>query len=277
MAVKHVIMDTDGVVLKPDKTVAPLQEDLSPHYGNFAEVAGFFSRYPGLGVSKCTSRSLASARQIAERTGVNSLSAFEAGAVLYDPANKGVTRWTQAYPYLEAVSDVLLAFRDELFRQSTIERLSADFGYELRPLGDREETVTVEIPPGADKDHNGQKLHTLLVDRYMPFSMRELITRSLLRAFPSRSAVDYSLVGKGESTRHILHACNVRGEEALGIGDSDHTDRAMMGECGYVACPENADQALKEYVSRRSNGYVARCSYAAGMMEILRHAERHWF
>ena len=90
-----------------------------------------------------------------------------------------------------------------------------------------------------------------------------------MKVVKSKNAIDVMVdLNKGDGVKHILNRLGIKKENVLGIGDNYHSDVSMMEECGFVACPGNSDEKLKEYV-RSKNGYISEKECMKGVLDIL--------
>jgi len=83
-------------------------------------------------------------------------------------------------------------------------------------------------------------------------------------------AVDFSLSDwdKGKGTRAYLQKYNLDFKKSLAIGDSG-SDIPMMEACGFAACPVDASDEVKNYLSGRKGSYEAKLPLTIGTMETL--------
>jgi len=87
----------------------------------------------------------------------------------------------------------------------------------------------------------------------------------------SASAVDVTPKGinKGNALTVLSEKTGVPTAAMLGVGDTVG-DMPMLEAVGTVACPANATEDVRTYVTQRG-GYVARQSDVCGVVEILHH------
>ncbi|MBS3152118.1 HAD family phosphatase [Candidatus Woesearchaeota archaeon] len=272
MPVKIIISDVDGCLVKEDKTKPPLLEDLDPHIKDLQAIRDFLLNHPDVIFSICTTRSFSSGIRIAEIAGINGFSAFENGNVIYNPLTGEsylLIQKEKSLAYLQPILDKLRQW------YGTIDEnvLADDLGISqdnLRRLSDRKTLLTFEILPFDSPPVSGHDLWRAIEKRFLTSEISDILASGNVKVVPSASALDISLkVDKGYATRHILGLYDLSKENALGIGDSYHSDTALLAETNYQGVPSNANQKLKEAVHDTSNGFIADKPYGRGILDIL--------
>ncbi len=120
------------------------------------------------------------------------------------------------------------------------------------------------------KEGTGEKLRDHLL-KIMPDEFNQAIEKGLLKMLLSQNALDIlPNLTKGDAVDYILDFYGINKQGVLAIGDSSHSDRALLESAGLVACPNNADGELKKYVQGR-RGFVAPSKYHEGLLEIYEH------
>lgn len=265
MTIKLLVTDNDGCLVGGEKD--------TPEYRaqKFREIRDFLSQY-GIGFSMATGRSLTKSRDIIHELGMNAPCAVEMGTVIYDPrtGEKHILAYTDRFSHLRHAQDEVRVFRDNVY--GNIESLQSSFGHHIRPLQDREYMVCVE----SCNSSSGFSLEPHL-RAMMHASLRDYVTRGLVKIVPSKGAVDIQpALDKGDAIAHIMRLYDVSHDMVLSVGDASHTDISMMKRTKYAACPANSDSETLSYVGDRGNGYVSRDGFTLGFFDILNHAAREW-
>lgn len=274
MVLRLIVSDNDGCFGNYAKFGRSAHEDLTPHTEDYDRIREFLSQYQGIGFSMCTGRSLINSAKIIEELGMNVPCALEMGTLIYDPRTS--TAYVLAYQHGHAD---LLEAQDEVrrFNATVAEsngKIAERLGCEIKHLSDRKNVVSIEFDGKTGYDVHGQ------LEKLMRPELIGCIRDRTVLVVPSTGAIDVMpAIGKGAATRHIMNKLGIRQEEVLSIGDSSHTDIAMLRETGYAGCPSNSDDGLRRYVeSRGRKGFVSSLGYAEGVLDTLRHAEKEgWF
>ena len=270
--IKIVIADVDGCMVREDKTKPPVLEDLDGAVDQLMEIGSLVVGRKII-FSICTNRSLASGLRIVELAGVNGYSGFEGGNVIYDPHTGESYLLVRKDPTLQHLEPVLEKLQ-EWYRIIQDKILVNDLGIKvenLRRLSDRKALLTFEILPFSAPPVSGQQLWDLIRTRFLTQEISELIEEGKVNIVPSASALDIGLkIDKSYATRHILSLYGFSSEDALGIGDSYHSDLALLAQTRYKGVPFNAGDRLKESVVQ-SDGYVSPFPIGEGVSDILKH------
>jgi hydroxymethylpyrimidine pyrophosphatase-like HAD family hydrolase len=139
-------------------------------------------------------------------------------------------------------------------------------------LSDKYTLCTAQIPTKLLQDKTGtEKFKDELLTMALTFNkFRGLYENGDIKCTISSEAIDFSLSGwgKGKGVKAYLERYGLDSQKALAIGDTT-SDISMMEICGYAACPSDATDGLKDYLSKRDSVYVAKLPLAIGTMQIL--------
>ncbi len=280
MPVKIIIADVDGCFVKEDKTKPPMLEDLTSQTQTLEEIRIFLARYPHIKLSFCTTRSAIAGTRVAELAGVNGYSAFENGNIIYDPTTGGSYLLVERDPSMKHLVPVLTRLR-EWYKTIDETVLSEELRIDpsqLRRLSDRKNVLTFEILPFDNPPTSGQNLWEVIQRRFLTQEISDLIASGNVLVTPSGSALDIGLnINKGHAAKHILGLYGIPREGALGIGDSYHSDTALLSQTGYKGVPSNANTKLKDSVSGDDCAYISSNPHGRGVLDILKHflEEKH--
>jgi hydroxymethylpyrimidine pyrophosphatase-like HAD family hydrolase len=266
--ITHVFNDLDGCFGDFDKPKYPNRQDFSGHIESLDRLRGLFDRVKaqGVGLSAVTGRSLHMAEAIVQRTGLDRLSVFEMGGQLYHPIT-GVVEDTAPLLKPEQVGLYNRFFRwiAQEGPEVTGALQSAFPRGNVIPMHNTR-MYTVEFEPCDD-----QRRYVAAAMAELPDEFKEAIEQGYLMFSPCAIAFDLRpTIGKKEATGYVRERLGLDREKCLGIGDSLHSDKPMMTECGSVACVANANEGLQNYVRSRG-GFVAEAPYAAGVEQIYKH------
>lgn len=282
MSLQLIIADADGCFVKEEKQKRPALIDIGPQEECFKQIKAFFIEHPELKFSMSTTRSLSAGLRVADEVGINTLSAVDGGTTMYNPQTGEVYFLTETPEYekhAEALQ-VLQAWSNPMNGREAYlaEPLGIDAG-ELRKLDDRKTIFTVEMVNYHNPPISGYEIWDSMKENgQVTKQILSFIENGQLILKTSRAAVDVQIpIKKHESTIHTLEELGILRDNALGIGDRMHSDPGIMDNTRFVACPSNADDALKKYVQTRGkDGFVSAYEVGEGFLDILRHAEAHW-
>ena len=282
MSLQLIIADADGCFVKEEKQKRPALIDIGPQEECFKQIKAFFTEHPELLFSMSTTRSLSAGLRVADEVGINTLSAVDGGTLMYDPRTGEAYLLTKTPEYANHAEalQVLQAWSNPMNGRESDLAAHLNIGAEqLRKLDDRKTIFTVEMvnyhnPPISGDDLWG----SMVAHGQVPEQILSYIKNGQLILKTSRAAVDVQIpIKKHESTIHTLETLGISGDNALGIGDRMHSDPGIMDNTQYVACPANADDALKGYVQARGEyGYISPHKVAEGFLDILLYAKAHW-
>ena len=274
MVVKIIIADVDGCFVKEDKTKPPMLEDLTSSVPDLEAIRVFLSQHPNVILSFCTTRSLAAGARVAELAGVNGYSSFENGNVVYNPKTGESYVLVEKDPSMRHLTPVLAKLRD--WYKTIDENILLDelkiSPNQLRRLLDRKSVLTFEILPFDAPPVSGHDLWEVIQRRFLTPEITDLIEAGKVLVVPSGSALDIGLnINKGHAAKHILGLYGISREDALGIGDSYHSDTVLLSQTGYNGVPSNAHPQLKDSVRVNHLAYVSSEPHGRGVFDILKH------
>lgn len=270
--IKLVKSDIDGVLGKFVKPDYPNKQDIEPHKEYMDKIKLVIEQHAKNGImhSVCTGRARYSVETIVNYIGINAPSVFEHGTEIWIPGKDSYRLVEKEHPNLVKPSDYLESWIREV-GEYNISRYfpNAEF---IRRRKENSHILTYEFL-GVTGNGLYKKLEQL-----MPTEVKSNIDMGALRVVISESEIDGKQTGaidimpnisKADGVKHAIKMLGLKKEEVLGIEDSYHSGIPLMQETGHVACPANAQDELKSYVSKRG-GFIASKSYAEGWLEIMR-------
>lgn len=275
------VSDTDGCLVLEEKTLPPLLVSNSPNLIYFEGIKSFVQDRPDFHFTICSSRSLAAGIPVVELSGLRDLCSFEAGNVIYDPVSgeaRLLVNLVDQYRNLRKPLEKLQQWGQTLDKDNR--GLAKKLGIapiNLRRLSDRKTMITYELLPFKQSPFTGDDLWRVIQEHYLTPEIDKLKKDGKIRVVASKGALDISVgIEKSDAVKYILVQTGLAKEQALGIGDSYHSDMGIMRECGYFACPANSDDKLIHWIQQQvDRGYVARHLHGSGVSEALHHfAER---
>ncbi len=273
------VSDIDGCLVIEEKTLPPLLVNNSPNIIYFEGIKSFLQDRPDFHFTICSSRSLAVGIPVVELSGIRDLCSFEAGNVIYDPLSgeaKLLVNLKEKYRRLRKPLERLQNWGQTLDNHGLAKKLGIA-PVNLRRLSDRKAMITYELLPFKESPFRGDDLWKVINEHYLTPEIDKFIKDGKIKVMLSRGALDISIgIEKSDAVRYILSYKGLKRENALGIGDSYHSDMGIMRECNYFACPINSDDKLKDWIHQQGDrGYVARHFHGGGVSEALHHfAER---
>lgn len=263
-----VFCDIDGCMGDFVKTEYPLKQDISKNEEELIKikerVSQISSTQDGILFGVCTGRSFYQADHIMYQTGHQGPSIFEMGNVIYDP-KEGVYNLFERHEKFKGSVNRIKFFISWKNGMKELEgELKENFyGSGIRQLKDRTCMLTYEF----EKDIGNELKERLL--KSMPAEVRELLNDGILKIMQSKKAIDIlPNLSKGDAVDYLAGLYKVDRKNILAIGDSSHSDLDLLKSAGLIACPDNADEEMKDYV-RKHNGLVVPNSLNSGLLNIL--------
>lgn len=272
--IKIIISDVDGCIVKEDKTVIPVLEDLTSQEPQLSALNRLLGNHPNVVFSLCTNRSLSSGLRIAELSGTNGVSAFEGGNIIYNPLSGEsylIVNKDESLKHLIPVLAELQKWYKTIDDNILIEELGIE-RKNLRRLSDRKTILTYEVLPFNAPPVSGAQILKVIQKRFFNDKIAKYFSEGKLNITPSASALDIGLnIDKSHAVKHILRIYGISSEHALSIGDSYHSDFSMFEETAYRGLPSNANVKLKESVNGRSGSFISEKSHCEGILEVLNY------
>jgi len=263
--IKAVFSDIDGCIGKFIKPRYPLKQDLNGNLRSLRLIKDKTEEFEDIIFGVATGRSYYHSDNIMEQSGHTGPSIFEMGNVLFQP-ERGIYNLFEEHPKfsleeIKKINEFILWKNFMESKEEEIRRMFPDSN--VRQMKDRTSMLTYEF------DRNvGMKLYSE-VKRHMPASVKQSLREGILMVLFCDIAVDIlPKLNKGEAVDYLLKQYGYYHREILGIGDSSHSDLYLLRGLGYVACPSNSDESLKQFVKSR-NGFIAEGKYSSGLLEIL--------
>jgi hypothetical protein len=121
-----------------------------------------------------------------------------------------------------------------------------------------------------DQDEMKAFKNDLLARAMMFEKFRYFYEKGKVNCTLNPEAVDFSLSDwdKGKGTIAYLNKYNLDFKKSLAIGDSG-SDIPMMEACGFAACPVDASDGMKNYLSKRRGSHISNLPLTIGTMQIL--------
>jgi len=269
---KMVFCDIDGCMGEFIKQEYPLKQDLCKNRECLekikSKVNNFFIKDVVFGV--CTGRSFYQADSIMHLAGYKGPSIFEMGNVIFEP-EEGVYHLFERHEKFRSSLSVIKEFtewKDEIAWEE--EKIRKKFpNSKLRQIKDRTCMLTYEFEKNI-----AEELYSYLLIA-MPKKFKEAIDKNILKVLKSKNALDiFPNLSKGEAVSYLLKKYNVQKNEVLAIGDSSHSDLDFLKSAGFIACPDNADETLKNFVLE-NNGFVVPNKFAGGVLNIFDLVENY--
>lgn len=131
---------------------------------------------------------------------------------------------------------------------------------------------TIQIPAGILKDNVKRvAFKDELIERAKNFNKFKIFfEKGEVNCVLNPEGVDITLNNwdKGSGVKAYLQKTDLDPGKCLAIGDSG-SDIAMMEACGFAACPVDASDEMKNYLSERKGSYIAKLPLTIGTMETL--------
>lgn len=268
--IKIVFCDIDGCMGDFVKPEYPLKQSIEKNKKYLDLIKIKVKKLKDISFGVCTGRSFYQSDHIMETTSHQGLSVFEMGNVIFEP-NEGVYNLFEKHEkFKEHIPKIkeFIEWKNQMsdFEDSIREKFSTA---NIRQIKDRSCMLTYEF----DKDI-GQELYNYL-NPLMPKFIKENIEREVLRVLFSAKSLDIMPnFNKGEAVSFLIKKYNINKLEVLAIGDSSHSDLDLLKSVGIVACPDNADEALKNFVLEK-NGFVVPNPSSRGLLNILDLVENY--
>ena len=263
--IKAVFSDIDGCIGKFVKPRYPLKQDLNGNLRNLRLIKDKTEEFKDIMFGVATGRSYYHSDNIMEQSGHVGASVFEMGNVLFQP-ERGIYNLFEEHPKfgLEEVKKINEFIFWRNFMESKEEEIRGMFpDSDVRQMKDRTSMLTYEFGRNV-----GRKLYAE-IKRHMPASVKQSLREKILIVLFCDIAIDIlPNLNKGEAIDYLIKQYGYDHREILGIGDSSHSDLDLLRGLGYIACPNNSDELLKQFVESR-NGFVAEGEYSSGLLEIL--------
>lgn len=268
--IKTVFCDIDGCMGDFVKPEYPLKQNIEKNKKYLDLIKARVKKFKDVSFGVCTGRSFYQSDHIMEATGHQGLSVFEMGNVIFDP-NIGVYNLFEKHKRFNKDAYAIKRFVEWKNQMSNFENTVKDkfLDSNIRQIKDRSCMLTYEF----DKDI-GNKLYEFLLP-FMPVPIKEAIDKEVLKVLISAKSLDIMpRVNKGEAVSHLIEKYNINRLEVLAIGDSSHSDLDLLKSAGIVACPDNADEALKDFVLK-NNGFIVPNPSSRGLLNILDLVENY--
>lgn len=270
MAIKIVFCDIDGCMgefVKPDY---PFKQGLNKNKNGLNSIKEKIKNFDNVLFGVCTGRSFYQADHIMEHSGHQGPSIFEMGNVIFEP-NEGVYNLFEKHEKFKEHIDLIREFiqwKNEMKnKEYKIKELFPESN--VRQMKDRICMLTYEF----DEDIS-EELYDSILD-LMPDKFKEPIKMNIIKVLKSKNALDIlPNINKGDAVTYLIKKYNIEKEEVLGIGDSSHSDLDLLKSVGLIACPDNADKELKNFVLE-NNGFVAPDSSVQGILSVFDFIENY--
>jgi len=257
--------DIDGCIGKFEKPSGLDRQNLQPHLTELAEMKKIMVANPQAIFAVCTGRSWHLSQDIVNALHINGDSVAEMGQVIYSPSNgKVFPLLPEVKPELQGQFGSLKSFIDSS-DSFNIENVFGEGRIWRRE--DNEYMLTYEFDPKIDAEDVFQFLYPKMSEE-----IKQGLTQGTVKKVTCDVAIDIRMdIGKGEGIDYLYKNFYKRdGANALGIGDSFHSDIDMFERSEFVACPANSDEQVKDYVNDKK-GYVAKAEFGKGVIEIYKH------
>lgn len=260
-----VFCDIDGCLGDFIKPEYPHKQDLDNNKGKLELIKEKRKQFNEILFGVATGRSFYQADNIMESTAHQGPSIFEMGNVIFDP-EEGVYNLFERHEKLcehKAVIQEFIEWKRELSKQE--QDIKNRFAFaNLRQIKDRTCMLTYEF----DSDI-ANELYSFLQE-FMPENIKNSIDNQILKVLFSENSLDIMPnLNKGDAVEFISKKYGIDKNEILAIGDSSHSDIDLLKAAGFMACPDNADEELKEFVLSSGKGFIAPNNSATGVLNIL--------
>jgi len=267
--IKMIFCDIDGCMGKFLKPEYPLKQSLDENISSLKSIKDKTDEFKGVLFGVATARSFYQADHIMKQANCQGPSIFEMGNVVFEPNIGTYNLFEKHKKFKENLEDIkffIIWKREMAERESEIKNRFPFSG--VRQMKDRQCMLTYEFNSDI-----GKELYNF-IKTLMPQSIIQAIENKILRVSFSKNAIDIlPNLNKGDAVVFLAEKYGVSKNEVLCIGDSSHSDLDLLNAAGIKACPDNADEALKEFVLS-NNGFVAPNSYSQGLLNILEVAKR---
>ena len=268
--IKLVISDLDNTLGKFEKPIYPGKQELGPYRDELEKIEKmiYYQEQRGVRHSICTGRSLYSAEPIVKKIKINTPSIFEHGTYIWIPEkNFGYRLVEEDFPDFVEPSNQLEGWIKDLDDNKVFDGLTNDFirrkedkhilSYEFHDVQPQYVYSRLETMMPSDVRHYIQEKKLINV-----LSISEIngLTTGVVHVMPN--------ISKSDGVKHVLNMLKLKKEEVMGIEDSLHSGLPMLKEVGYMACPANAQEQLKEYV-RENGGFISKGEYTEGWIQIM--------
>lgn len=251
MNLKLIMSDIDGCLL--EKGVIPSIE----HIALFQRYARMARLKDSLPLVICTGRGAEYVQPLSQIFGImdkNELpSVVENGSFLYYPFSRRML----PHPALEGKEEFVVSVKESLLKKMVKNGRGVI-------IPGKEGSVSLIPPDDAKPCDFVDEVKAAIPSAWM----------DLLSFAYSTVAVDVTVAGvnKGSVFSFYAQVTGIAAENILMIGD-ENNDLPILNVAGFVACPLNASQEVKNLVESR-NGHVASENGMGGVLEIIaRHSQ----
>lgn len=264
--IKIVFCDIDGCIGDFTKPEYPLKQEIGKNKKSLELIKNKVDELKNQGIifGVSTGRSFYQADHIMETTGHQGPSIFEMGNVIFEPS-EGVYNLFERHEKFKDCVEVVREFIQWKNQMKNNEQKIKEFfpGSNVRQMKDRSCMLTYEF----DKEI-GNELYSL-IESMFPEIFKNAVEKKLLKVLISKNAIDIlPSLTKGDAVSYLINKYGIRKEEVLAIGDSSHSDLDFLDSAGIIACPDNADEKLKNFVLL-NNGFVVPNKSSQGLLNIL--------
>ncbi len=259
-----VFCDIDGCMGNFVKPEYPLKQDTSKNEQELERIREKTRQFNGILFGVATGRSFYQADHIMQQTGHQGPSVFEMGNVIYDP-REGVYNLFERHEKFSSNLDLMQTFihwknRMKLLEEEVRKKFQ---GSDVRQMKDRTCMLTYEFESDI-----GDELQEYLLGVMAP-ELEKVVKEGYLKILKSKKAIDIlPNLSKGDAVAYLINKYGIDKSSVLAIGDSSHSDLSLLQSAGLVACPDNADNEMKNYVLEHG-GFVAPSTSNRGLLNIL--------
>jgi len=252
--IEAILIDIDGCLLPTDGSVSP------NFYRGLSEFSFYVKEsnkgsFPKIGF--CTGRDRNYVEAVCLVVGLPQWwSIIESGLALFNA-------WSKELVFNPALSSEIR----ETFKEISKERISKILGKcssELFLYPGKILNVSLERFPKAKSSI--EQLFEIVKNE-----LQDLLRERKITISHSNIAVDISPAGidKASGVKFLAQYTGIDLKKTLGIGDSNG-DFPMLEQVGYIGCPSNASEEVKEVVKKRK-GYISSLPFVEGVVDVIRY------
>ena len=252
--IEAILIDIDGCLLPTDGSVSP------NFYVGLSEFSFYVKEsnqgsFPKIGF--CTGRDRNYVEAVCLMVGLPQWwSIIESGLALFNA-------WTKELVFNPALNSEIRETFKEILEQR-ISKILGKYSSELFLYPGNILNIALERFPQAKSSI--EELFRLVKNE-----LQDLLKERKITISHSNIAVDISPAGidKSSGVKFLAQHTGVDLKKTLGIGDSNG-DFPMLELVGYVGCPSNASEEVKEVVKKRK-GYISSLPFVEGVVDVIQY------
>jgi hydroxymethylpyrimidine pyrophosphatase-like HAD family hydrolase len=270
--IKLVLDDIDGVIENFKKPEYPNQQDILPHRENLGRVKSIIGEHYKRGIvhGACTGRAFYSIEPVLRYIGINAPSVMEHGTEIWVPGEGSYRLVDSIFPELIGASNDLETWVSRLDDGPFFANIPK--AKMIRRRSENKHILTYEFRGvTADEVYDvlEKRMPAEIIGHISTGKLRKVLSSSEVDGVPTGAIDVMPSISKADGVRQVLRSLGLRKDDAMGIEDSFHSGIPLLQEVGHVACPSNAQEKLKEYVTKRG-GYIASSPHTDGWIEAMR-------